>query len=133
MRQLIFFLLVVALPTALFSHSSDASGSSYLNGNYYDSYSGTTINISTQRRGIRARINNRQWRTFNHIGNGIYNDYNGRVITNLGNGNIRYALGNSRNAMVLSRNQRGTSRNRSSYGSNRSIRYDVRPYCGTYY
>lgn len=135
MRQLIFFLLVVALPTALFGTNSDASSSSYLNGNYYDSYTGTAISITTHRRGISARINNRGWRTFNRRGNGVYDDYNGRVIVRLGNGNIRYVQGNSRNALVLSRRQRGFSQNRSgfnSYGNSRSIRYNVSPYCGSW-
>ena len=138
MRQFILFLLVVALPTtALFSHSdnSDASASSYLNGNYYDSYSGTTISISANRRGINARINNRRWRTFNHVGNGVYDDYNGRVIVNLGYGDIQYVRGNSRNALVLSRSQRANTRGRSgynNYGGNRSNRYDVSPYCGSW-
>jgi len=137
MRRLIFFLLVVALPTALFSITSsrDATTSSYLNGNYYDSYSGTTINISAKRRGISARINNRRWRTFNHRGNGVYDDCNGRVIVNLGNGNIRYVRGNSRNALVLSRTRRAYAQGRSgfnSYGSNYSTRYNVSPYCGSW-
>jgi len=136
MRQLIFFLLVVALPTALFSSINiDASASSYLNGNYYDSYSGTAISISAHRRGINAQINNRGWRAFNHIGNGVYDDYNGRVIINLGRGQIKYVRGNSRNALVLSRRQRSFNRNRSGFNSfrgNRSGRFDVRPYCGTW-
>ena len=137
MRQFIFFLLVVALPTtALFSNSSsDALASSYLNGNYYDSYSGTTISISANRRGINARINNREWRSFSRRGSGVFDDYNGQVIVSLGNGNIRYVRGNSRNGVVLSRSQRGFAQSRSGSnqdGRSNSIRYDVSSYCGSW-
>jgi len=66
---------------------------------------------------------------------GVYDDYNGRVIINLGRGQIKYVRGNSRNALVLSRRQRSFNRNRSGFNSfrgNRSGRFDVRPYCGTW-
>ena len=133
MRDFIYLLLVVALPTALFSTSSDAAGSSYLTGNYYDSYSRTEIQISKQRRGINARINNGRWRTYDYVGNGVYDDCYGRVIVDLGYGDIKYVEGRSRNGLVLSKNQNNYGQNSyNSYGNNSSYKYDVSPYCGTW-
>ena len=138
MRKSIYLFLIVALPTVLLSSDNDRFASSYLVGNYFDAYSGTEIRISQHRRGIKAKVNNKRWRTYYFVGNGVYDDYRGRVIVNLGYGEIKYVCRYRRNALVLSKIRRGDQPNRSgprdwdNYHGDRSYGYDVNPYCGTW-
>ena len=102
MRQIYYLLLMVALPTGLFAFSNSVS-SADLWGNYYDPYTDTEIRIKDHRRGIKVLVNGRRWRTYNYMGRGIYDDCDGRVIQDLGYGEIKYIIGRRRNTIVLSR------------------------------
>lgn len=138
MRQMYYMLLMVALPTGLFAFSNSES-SATLWGNYYDPYSNTEILIKDHRRGIRVRVNGRRWRTYNYMGRGIYDDCNGRVIQNLGYGDIKYIIGRRRNTIILSRssNNRFNDYRPSRYSNynnrgNQFGSYAVDRFCGSW-
>lgn len=119
MRQIIYFLLIVVSPTGLFAdHLTPAP--SLLGGIFIDRYTDTEIVIEPHRNGIRARINRGKWRNFYYRGQGLYDDCNGRVIWDIGYGQIRYERRSRRTSIVLdqytSRWQR--SSNRSPHYSN---------------
>ncbi|MFT4565312.1 MAG: hypothetical protein ACI9FN_000265 [Saprospiraceae bacterium] len=100
MRQIIQFLLIVILPTGLYS-SKTSDYLSRVSGVYFDRYSDTEILIKPHRKGIKAKVNGSKWRTYNYRGQGLYDDCNGRLIFDIGYGQIQYQRRSRRNLITL--------------------------------
>ncbi len=122
MRQIIRLLLIVILPTGLYS-SNTSDYLSRVSGVYFDRYSDTEILIKPHRKGIKAKVNGSKWRTYNYRGQGLYDDCNGRLIFDLGYGQIQYQRRNRRSLITLE--QYGGNGDR--YSSDRD-RYSQRSY-----
>ena len=125
MRQFIQLLLIVIFPTGLFS-SSNSDHVSRMSGFYFDRYSDTEILIKSHRKGIKAKVNGSRWRTYNYRGKGLYDDCNGRLIFDLGYGEIQYQRRNRRTLITLEQYGRSVDRyssNRDNYRPNEYSRY----------
>jgi len=140
MRRIIQLLLIVILPTGLFS-LSNADHISRISGIYFDGYSDTEIIIKSHRNGIRAKVNGSKWRTYNYRGKGLYDDCNGRLIFDIGYGAIQYQRRN-RSALItleqFGRRTDGYTYGRddyrpNSYSNSRSYRSEIDRYRGNWH
>ncbi|GEM_PF-2098305 len=123
MRAMKITIMLALIPTFLLCADSVSDD---LYGYWYDEYTNTTLEIKNSEYGLRVKQHGGllpKWREYKYLGNGVFDDYDGRAIISRGYNQIEYRNGN-RGSIQLYR-ERGAS--------NRSYRSDDYSYPTTSY
>lgn len=133
--------LLAVIPTLLLLMTA-LSVKAEIYGVWHDYYTDTKIEIKPAYKGIKVKQHGgflRRWRTYNHMGRGVYDDCDGRVIVVLDYDRIKWKRRDHRRPIELSRyggygyrdsGRRNYNGYNTGYGRGANTNYGLNDFCG---